>query len=204
MATAQAASSSPPSPGFSDPYCLLAIIEQGAAVPGGSPGPRRRQKAVVRHTIPEEQTHRTQVITQTLNPVWDETFILCVVQAQRPPCLGPFGVVGGSLHPGGQQDFLARGRGLGWTWPEEEPVPKAGETDRRPDRTKSRVLGGSAEGTPGFTWGRGLKTTLKGGSAATGKRERGCRKRCASGDTGDGSFGGQAQGWGSLWPGQGL
>ncbi|XP_020922271.1 protein unc-13 homolog D isoform X3 [Sus scrofa] len=62
--------------GFSDPYCLLAIIEQGAAVPGGSPGPRRRQKAVVRHTIPEEQTHRTQVITQTLNPVWDETFIL--------------------------------------------------------------------------------------------------------------------------------
>uniref|UniRef100_A0A8C3YTG7 Unc-13 homolog D n=1 Tax=Catagonus wagneri TaxID=51154 RepID=A0A8C3YTG7_9CETA len=62
--------------GFSDPYCLLGIIEQGAAVPGGSPGPRRRQKAVVRHTIPEEQTHRTQVIPQTLNPVWDETFIL--------------------------------------------------------------------------------------------------------------------------------
>lgn len=43
---------------------------------GGSPGSRRRQKAVVRHAIPEEQTHRTQVITQTLNPVWDETFIL--------------------------------------------------------------------------------------------------------------------------------
>jgi Ca2+-dependent lipid-binding protein len=33
----------------------------------------------VRHTIPEEQTHRTQVISQTLNPVWDETFILYVV-----------------------------------------------------------------------------------------------------------------------------
>ncbi|XP_027626583.1 LOW QUALITY PROTEIN: protein unc-13 homolog D [Tupaia chinensis] len=61
--------------GFSDPYCLLGI-EQGLGVPGGSPGARRRQKAVVRHTIPEEQTHRTQVITQTLNPVWDETFIL--------------------------------------------------------------------------------------------------------------------------------
>ncbi|XP_004432828.1 PREDICTED: protein unc-13 homolog D isoform X3 [Ceratotherium simum simum] len=61
--------------GFSDPYCLLGI-EQGVGVPGGSPGSRRRQKAVVRHTIPEEQTHRTQVITQTLNPVWDETFIL--------------------------------------------------------------------------------------------------------------------------------
>ncbi|XP_053425515.1 protein unc-13 homolog D isoform X2 [Nycticebus coucang] len=61
--------------GFSDPYCLLGI-EQGVGVPGGSPGARRRQKAVVRHTIPEEQTHRTQVISQTLNPVWDETFIL--------------------------------------------------------------------------------------------------------------------------------
>uniref|UniRef100_G3U3P7 Unc-13 homolog D n=1 Tax=Loxodonta africana TaxID=9785 RepID=G3U3P7_LOXAF len=61
--------------GFSDPYCLLGI-EQGVGVPGGSPGARQRQKAVVRDTIPEEQTHRTQVVTQTLNPVWDETFIL--------------------------------------------------------------------------------------------------------------------------------
>lgn len=63
--------------GFSDPYCLLGI-EQGVGMPGGSPGTRRQQKAVVRHTIPEEQTHRTQVITQTLNPVWEETFILYV------------------------------------------------------------------------------------------------------------------------------
>ncbi|XP_063097940.1 protein unc-13 homolog D isoform X3 [Cavia porcellus] len=61
--------------GLSDPYCLLGI-EQGVSMPGGSPGSRRRQKAVVRYTIPEEQTHRTQVISQTLNPVWDETFIL--------------------------------------------------------------------------------------------------------------------------------
>ncbi|KAG8509595.1 Protein unc-13D [Galemys pyrenaicus] len=61
--------------GFSDPYCLLGI-EQGVGVQAGSPGARRRQKAVVKHTIPEEETHRTQVITQTLNPVWEETFIL--------------------------------------------------------------------------------------------------------------------------------
>ncbi|XP_006869631.1 PREDICTED: protein unc-13 homolog D [Chrysochloris asiatica] len=61
--------------GFSDPYCLLGI-EQGVGTSGGSPGARRRQKAVVRDTIPEEQTHRTQVINQTLNPVWEETFIL--------------------------------------------------------------------------------------------------------------------------------
>ncbi|KAM5274175.1 protein unc-13 homolog D [Ctenodactylus gundi] len=62
--------------GFSDPYCLLGI-EQGVGTPGDSPGTTRRpQKAVVRHAIPEEQTHRTLVINQTLNPVWDETFIL--------------------------------------------------------------------------------------------------------------------------------
>ncbi|XP_006886265.1 PREDICTED: protein unc-13 homolog D [Elephantulus edwardii] len=61
--------------GFSDPYCLLGI-EQGVGVSTGSPGARRRQKAVVRDMLPEEQTHRTQVIPQTLNPVWDETFIL--------------------------------------------------------------------------------------------------------------------------------
>lgn len=54
-------------------------------MPGGSPGSRHRQKAVVRHTIPEEQTHRTQVITQTLNPVWEETFILYVALRRPPP-----------------------------------------------------------------------------------------------------------------------
>lgn len=81
LANTLTASSTPSSPGFSDPYCLLGI-EQGMTVSGGSPGLRRRQKAVVRHTIPEEQTHRTQVITQTLNPVWDETFILYVVLPQ--------------------------------------------------------------------------------------------------------------------------
>lgn len=81
----------PSSPGFSDPYCLLGI-EQGVGMPGGSPGSRRRrQKAVVKHTIPEEQTHRTQVIAQTLNPVWDETFILYVALPQPSPCLGLWG-----------------------------------------------------------------------------------------------------------------
>lgn len=83
-ADTQVALSSPSSPGFSDPYCLLGI-EQGVSVQGGSPGSRRRQKAVVRHTIPEEHTHRTQVIEQTLNPVWEETFILCVAQRRPRP-----------------------------------------------------------------------------------------------------------------------
>lgn len=70
--------------------------------PGDSPGLQRRQKAVVRHTIPEEQIHRTQVIAQTLNPVWDETFILYVALPLFLPALG-------------QQHFLARGRELGLT-----------------------------------------------------------------------------------------
>ena len=69
--------------GFSDPYCLLGI-EQKVGVAEGSPVSRRRQKAVVKHTIPEEETHRTQVKSQTLNPVWDETFILYVALFQPP------------------------------------------------------------------------------------------------------------------------
>lgn len=48
----------------------------------------------MRHTIPEEQTHRTQVITQTLNPVWDETFILYVATLQPLLCPGLLWVAG--------------------------------------------------------------------------------------------------------------
>ncbi|XP_053565109.1 protein unc-13 homolog D isoform X2 [Bombina bombina] len=60
--------------GFSDPYCLLGIENRA----NGSPSQERkqRQKAVVRNTIPEDQTHKTHVKTQTLNPVWNETFLL--------------------------------------------------------------------------------------------------------------------------------
>ena len=134
----------PSSPGFSDPYCLLGI-EQGMTVSGGSPGLRRRQKAVVKHTIPEEQTHRTQVITQTLNPVWDETFILYVVLpgsyslwssgASRVVGVPPISEISGTSWLGGESV----------AWPEEEAAPKAGKTDRRPDGTgqchKRHVLG---------------------------------------------------------------
>uniref|UniRef100_G1MZP0 Uncharacterized protein n=1 Tax=Meleagris gallopavo TaxID=9103 RepID=G1MZP0_MELGA len=60
--------------GFSDPYCLLGI-ESKSQEPA-HPDSKRRLKAVVKDLVPEDQIHRTQIISQTLNPVWDETFIL--------------------------------------------------------------------------------------------------------------------------------
>ncbi|XP_071620065.1 protein unc-13 homolog D isoform X2 [Heliangelus exortis] len=60
--------------GFSDPYCLLGI-EARSQEPAHL-NHKRRMKAVVKDLIPEDQIHRTQVISQTLSPVWDETFFL--------------------------------------------------------------------------------------------------------------------------------
>uniref|UniRef100_A0A8B9UPN8 Unc-13 homolog D n=1 Tax=Anas zonorhyncha TaxID=75864 RepID=A0A8B9UPN8_9AVES len=60
--------------GFSDPYCLLGI--EAKSQEPAHPDSKKRLKAVVKDLIPEDQIHRTQVISQTLNPVWDETFIL--------------------------------------------------------------------------------------------------------------------------------
>lgn len=67
--------------GFSDPYCLLGIETKGhdsSANSSSRQENKKRAKAVVKNLIPEDQTHRTQIISQTLNPVWDETFILYV------------------------------------------------------------------------------------------------------------------------------
>ncbi|XP_075759754.1 protein unc-13 homolog D isoform X2 [Pelodiscus sinensis] len=65
--------------GFSDPYCLLGI-ESKRQEPSGDSSTlqenKKRLKAVVKDLIPEDQIHRTQVINQTLNPVWNETFML--------------------------------------------------------------------------------------------------------------------------------
>ncbi|XP_017598680.1 PREDICTED: protein unc-13 homolog D [Corvus brachyrhynchos] len=60
--------------GLSDPYCLLGI-EVRSQEPA-HPDHKKRMKAVVKDLIPEDQIHRTQVINQTLSPVWNETFIL--------------------------------------------------------------------------------------------------------------------------------
>uniref|UniRef100_A0A8B9GER0 Unc-13 homolog D n=1 Tax=Amazona collaria TaxID=241587 RepID=A0A8B9GER0_9PSIT len=60
--------------GFSDPYCLLGIKTKSQELTNLDH--KKRMKAVVKDLIPEDQIHRTQVISQTLSPVWDETFIL--------------------------------------------------------------------------------------------------------------------------------
>ncbi|KAG8147843.1 hypothetical protein E2320_022738, partial [Naja naja] len=68
--------------GLSDPYCLLGIERQkqgSSSAHGSLRQNKRRPKAVVKNLLPEDQTHRTQVIHQTLNPVWDETFILRLI-----------------------------------------------------------------------------------------------------------------------------
>uniref|UniRef100_A0A803T0D2 Unc-13 homolog D n=1 Tax=Anolis carolinensis TaxID=28377 RepID=A0A803T0D2_ANOCA len=63
--------------GLSDPYCLLGLeTKKRDSSSNGNQGNKKRAKAVVKNLIPEDQTHRTQIISQTLNPVWDETFIL--------------------------------------------------------------------------------------------------------------------------------
>uniref|UniRef100_A0A8C3IYP1 Unc-13 homolog D n=1 Tax=Chrysemys picta bellii TaxID=8478 RepID=A0A8C3IYP1_CHRPI len=65
--------------GFSDPYCLLGIEskrQEPSSDSSSHPENKKPLKAVVKDMIPEDQTHRTQVINQTLNPVWNETFIL--------------------------------------------------------------------------------------------------------------------------------
>ncbi|KAM8887841.1 protein unc-13 homolog D [Synchiropus picturatus] len=61
--------------GFSDPYCLLTILEdddssktkQSAAKP---------LKSVVKDSASDDKIYQTDVKNQTLNPIWNQTFIL--------------------------------------------------------------------------------------------------------------------------------
>ncbi|KAE8576948.1 hypothetical protein XENTR_v10004378 [Xenopus tropicalis] len=70
--------------GFSDPYCLLGIDHRSSGRSrDSSPDRKQKQKAVVRNTIPEDRMHRTQIIGQTLNPVWNETFILEIEDMEK-------------------------------------------------------------------------------------------------------------------------
>ncbi|XP_058845902.1 protein unc-13 homolog D isoform X2 [Acipenser ruthenus] len=67
--------------GFSDPYCMLAIVHPSdspfeKSSKGHGPLFRKPKKAVVKNTISEDFIQRSSVKKQTLNPIWDETFVL--------------------------------------------------------------------------------------------------------------------------------
>ncbi|XP_054623241.1 protein unc-13 homolog D isoform X1 [Dunckerocampus dactyliophorus] len=61
--------------GFSDPYCLLTILEDEEE----KRTRRSRSKAskyVVKDAVSDDKIYQTDIKKQTLNPIWNETFIL--------------------------------------------------------------------------------------------------------------------------------
>ncbi|XP_061823192.1 protein unc-13 homolog D isoform X1 [Nerophis lumbriciformis] len=61
--------------GFSDPYCLLTILEDEEE----KRTRRSRSKAskyVVKDAVSDDKIYQTDIKMQTLNPIWNETFIL--------------------------------------------------------------------------------------------------------------------------------
>lgn len=63
--------------GFSDPYCLLSILEDEEE----SRTRRSRSKpckSVVKDTVSDDKICQTDIKKQTLNPIWNQTFILWV------------------------------------------------------------------------------------------------------------------------------
>ncbi|XP_030195277.1 protein unc-13 homolog D [Gadus morhua] len=61
--------------GFSDPYCLLTILEDEKESRARSSRAKPR-KSVVKDAAADESIYRTEIKWQTLNPVWNEIFIL--------------------------------------------------------------------------------------------------------------------------------
>uniref|UniRef100_A0A8B9DBX7 Unc-13 homolog D n=1 Tax=Anser cygnoides TaxID=8845 RepID=A0A8B9DBX7_ANSCY len=102
--------------GFSDPYCLLGI--EAKSQEPAHPDSKKRLKAVVKDLIPEDQIHRTQVISQTLRcwlvnlPGWD--LGLCGVIPWLAPPMGTsspssfllFRIFKDARKDKGQDDFL--------------------------------------------------------------------------------------------------
>lgn len=61
--------------GFSDPYCLLTILEDEEE----SRTRRSRakpSKSVVKDAVSDDKIYQTDIKKQTLNPIWNQTFIL--------------------------------------------------------------------------------------------------------------------------------
>lgn len=61
--------------GFSDPYCLLTIMED--EVESRTHQARAKpSKSVIKEAVSLEKIYQTDVKIQTLNPIWNQTFIL--------------------------------------------------------------------------------------------------------------------------------
>ncbi|CAL8304632.1 unnamed protein product [Lota lota] len=61
--------------GFSDPYCLLTILEDEKESRARSSRSKPR-KSVVKDAASDENIYSTDIKKQTLNPIWNQTFIL--------------------------------------------------------------------------------------------------------------------------------
>ncbi|CAB1311816.1 unnamed protein product [Coregonus sp. 'balchen'] len=59
--------------GFSDPYCLLTILEDEKESTTRRSRPKPR-KAVVKDAVSDEEVYTTDTKKQTLNPIWNQTF----------------------------------------------------------------------------------------------------------------------------------
>lgn len=63
------------STGFSDPYCLLTILEDEKE----SRTRRSRAKpckSVVKDAVSDDKIYQTEIKKKTLNPIWNETFVM--------------------------------------------------------------------------------------------------------------------------------
>uniref|UniRef100_A0A7N8WNB7 Unc-13 homolog D n=1 Tax=Mastacembelus armatus TaxID=205130 RepID=A0A7N8WNB7_9TELE len=61
--------------GFSDPYCMLTILEDKDA--NRTHQSRAKPcKSVVKDAVPNDRIYQTDIKKQTLNPIWNQTFIL--------------------------------------------------------------------------------------------------------------------------------
>lgn len=62
-------------PGFSDPYCILTIL-QNEKEKRTRKAMAKAKKAVVKDAASEKEIFQTDIKKQTLNPKWDQTFVL--------------------------------------------------------------------------------------------------------------------------------
>ncbi|XP_071763861.1 protein unc-13 homolog D [Centroberyx gerrardi] len=61
--------------GFSDPYCLLTILEDEKESRARRSRAKPR-KSVVKDAVSDEKIYQTEIKKQTLNPIWNQTFVL--------------------------------------------------------------------------------------------------------------------------------